>query len=339
MVSRPQHGGDLQRALHQYGGTAEQWLDLSAAISPWAYPHEWPPAEAGHHLPQTTDAVYDAIQANYQPAKGWRAEAVAGSQAVIQWLPWLHRQQYRGKSNQVWLLAGSYGEHAWRWSLAGFEVCFFTLDALVHALAVQAPPAALVLVNPDNPSGQLWSATQLWQWQQQLEGGWLVVDEAFMDVWPQHSLLHRPACDGVFVLRSLGKFFGLAGWRLGVCFASARYIDLLCDWLGPWAVNGPGLAIMQQALLDDAWQQQQRQRLLSAQQRMQRLLDDNGYSCLASQPLFVTLQADSRLQQRLAEQHIWSRYFAEQQRVRLGWPGTEPGWQRLGHALGSQNQP
>ncbi|MBS7676289.1 aminotransferase class I/II-fold pyridoxal phosphate-dependent enzyme, partial [Vibrio cholerae] len=75
----------------------------------------------------------------------------------------------------------------------------------------------LVVVNPNNPTGLSLSPQRLLDWHSRLaqRGGWLVVDEAFIDVTPDLSLASHADQVGLIVLRSFGKFFGLAGVRLG----------------------------------------------------------------------------------------------------------------------------
>ena len=66
----------------------------------------------------------------------------------------------------------------------------------------------------------------------------------------------------IIVLRSFGKFFGLAGLRLGFIFANADILQKLQSRAGLWQVNGPAQAIAIQALNDEAWQAKTRRRII-----------------------------------------------------------------------------
>lgn len=329
---QPQHGGNLAKALSVFGGKASEWLDLSSALNADAWPV--PPIPAAHwqHLPQRSATWSTCCQRYY----GHEGLLTAGSQAVIMALPRIVQ------SCRVWMLSGSYGEHAHHWRLAGHQVIEWSVSELASALQ-QYPsehlPDVLLLVNPDNPSGQRYPLAQLRQWQQRLQQrqGLLVLDEAFIDTEPEHSwLAQNEAFAGtraVIVLRSFGKFFGLAGARLGVVFASAAYRQALAAALGPWPVSGASQWLAEQALDDFEWQQQQRLRLAHQQARSRRVFA--RCSLLTVQPLFVTLShADvMRWHQAFAERRIWTRVFAQQQRLRLGLPNKEQDWQRLQTAV------
>ncbi len=70
------------------------------------------------------------------------------------------------------------------------------------------------------------------------KGIWLVIDEAFMDFCEPHSFKREVLkCERVIVLRSMTKFFSLAGLRIGYVIASRRVINLLDLYREPWSVN------------------------------------------------------------------------------------------------------
>ena len=100
-------------------------------------------------------------------------------------------------------------------------------------------------------------------------GGLLVVDEAFMDAAPSGASLAADVSGGnIVVLRSFGKFFGLAGLRLGFALAAPKIAARLSAMLGPWAVSGPALAIGAKALADAAWIKKTRIRLEGRQRSL-----------------------------------------------------------------------
>lgn len=324
-----QHGGNLQHAMLQYGGTPQDWLDLSTGINPVPYPAPPIAADAWHRLPEPCTELVTAACAYYgAPAM----LPVAGTQAAIQALPRIRPQ------GRVTVAAPSYAEHAYQWRQAGHQVTELAFDAKPetweHAIAHSD---VVVICSPNNPTGEHFAPTQLCTWAAQLaqRGGWLVVDEAFGDTLPALSVATHRQQAGLIVLRSVGKFFGLAGLRLGFVAAAAQVLHDLEEWLGPWTISGPAQAIGSAALRDKAWQAATRQRLAHEGARLRQVLAHAGIQS-GGTDLFQWWpepQAEA-FHQHMAERHIWVRLFPQAARgIRLGLPADEAGWQRLAQAL------
>lgn len=308
----PPHGGDLQRAIAQYGGTAADWLDCSSGIAPTPYPLPPVPAAVWQRLPDGDAALLAAARAYYGNDT---LLAVPGSQAAIALLPQLRAP------GRVAVLAPSYAEHAWQWREHGHAVQALdaaALDAQLEQFEV------LVLVNPNNPTGARFSAAQLLDWHARLarRGGWLLVDEAFADAEPEHSVMAAAGQPGLIVLRSLGKFFGLAGLRLGFVAAEAGLLAALQRRLGPWAVSAPAQWAGSLALADQAWQQAQRQSLHAASADLARRLRAAGLAPAASLALlhWCPTEAAPAWQAALAAQRLWCRRFDAPAGLRFGLP-------------------
>lgn len=325
-----EHGGRLRAAAARWGIPREQWLDLSTGISPWSWLAERPQriaVEAWLRLPEDDDALPDAAAAYY----GAPALPVAGSQAAIQALPRLR------EPGRVGVLAGAYAEHALCWQRAGHTVLPLmpkAIDAAVDTLDV------LLLVHPDNPSGLVHGRAQLLAWQARLaaRGGWLIVDEAFVDAAPELSLATVAQRPGLIVLRSLGKFFGLAGARVGFVLADAELRAALAEQVGPWTIAGPARQLAALALQDRDWQAQQRLRLHAASERLGTMLGQAGLrpdaGCALFQWLRTKLAAD--LHDALAASGILTRLYRDNMpSLRFGLPAREVDWQRLSEALSS----
>ncbi|GGX80660.1 threonine-phosphate decarboxylase CobD [Vogesella alkaliphila] len=323
---KPVHGGNLHAAIATYGGEPAGWIDLSAALNPRPYPVPAVPSALWHTLPQP-DAAFLAAACTYYGAANLLP--VAGSQAAIQALPRLR------PPGSVAVAHPSYGEHGWRWARHGHAV-----SRHAHAdLGAQAGHVdVLILCNPDNPSGHAYPAASVLRWAQQqaARGGWLLVDEAFADVCPELSVTaHAGQLPGLIVLRSPGKFFGLAGLRLGFVAAEAAILQRLDEELGPWTIPGAVQHLATAALRDSPWQQQARANLAARRARLAALLAANALPH-AGCDLFAggEYAPAAALQRHLATQHIWCRLFTEPQpRFRLGLPAEEPHWQRLAAAL------
>jgi cobalamin biosynthesis protein CobC len=318
-----EHGGQLHAAATRYAIPLEHWLDLSTGINPngWPVPSLSPKAWA--RLPEFNDGLEQAAQNYYATS---HLLACAGSQAIIQALPRL-----RPKS-RVGVAEIAYAEHAHAWQQAGHHILTCpheNLGALIEQLDV------LIVINPNNPTGQCYSKEILLDWQQQLShrGGWLIVDEAFMDSTPNHSLMPDSPLPGLIVLRSLGKFFGLAGARVGFAAAEINLLKLLRDHLGPWTVTGPSREIAKQALMDKNWQDITRLQLKAASQRLFNLLTQHGLKPDGGTALFqwVRTSQAQRIQESLAHQGILVRLFKESESLRFGLP--QGAWERLDRAL------
>lgn len=323
-----EHGGQLRRAAAQYGIPPADWLDLSTGINPRGWPVPEIPAEVWQRLPEEGDGLEVAAAAYYGSDA---LLAVAGSQAAIQALPGLRQ------SGRVGMVMPGYAEHAHAWRQAGHEVVALDSDSIDDALGALD---CLLLINPNNPTGQRWPRERLLGWHARLaaRGGWLVVDEAFVDATPENSLIEPDARPGLIVLRSLGKFFGLAGLRLGFVYAEAALRDLLRKKLGPWAVSHPARWVGAQALQDVDWQRQARERLQQNGGRLVRLLDEAGLRMSGHTPLFAYCETAEALavQERFLQAGILLRRFDAPAALRFGLPGSEADWERLAQRLFSR---
>jgi len=325
-----EHGGNLRQAAKNFARPLNQWLDLSTGVNSQGWPVPEVPARVWQRLPEANDGLEQAAREYYGNAL---CLPVSGSQAAISRLPLL-RQACR-----VGLLDLSYNEHAHAWRRAGHNVEALQAEQVAAALDGLD---VLLLVNPNNPTGHRWSVPQLLDFAQKLaeRGGWLVVDEAFMDATPEQSLLPFVGQPGLIVLRSLGKFFGLAGIRLGFVLAWQDLLDQLAEAANPWEVNHVARYVGRLALMDDAWQRNMRRQLPKQAQRLQDLLDRHGLPVSGGCGLFQwCLCADAEaVQQQLAEQGVWVRLFRQPPSLRFGLPADEGQWQRLEAALKSLNR-
>ncbi|WP_342654806.1 threonine-phosphate decarboxylase CobD [Pseudomonas sp. F3-2] len=320
-----EHGGRLRGAVQKYGIDEADWLDLSSGISPWSWPIPAIPTQAWARLPETDDGLEAAACAYYgAPA----VLPVAGSQAAIQALPRLRQ------AGKVGVLSPCYAEHAEAWRSSGFlvrEVLEHEVERFIDSLDV------LVVVNPNNPTGLSLTPERLLDWHARLaqRGAWLVVDEAFMDNTPDASLAAHSQRPGLIVLRSFGKFFGLAGVRLGFVLAESRFLKVLARQIGPWSVSGPTRILGQACLADVEGHRLQRERTAQASQRLVELLSRHGLTphggCALFQWLVTPLAAE--LHEFCAQRGILLRIFLHTSSLRFGLPREEADWQRLEQAL------
>ena len=332
MVRPMKHGGDLTEAMARFGGCAADWLDLSTGINPVP----WPVAERLEmdiwtRLPAQAEltGLLDQARKSYRVPPEFGIIAAPGTQAIIQWLPRI------APDGPVAILVPTYGEHIDVWQAAGRTV--FAASSLNEA--VSAAPN-VVLVNPNNPDGRLIPIKTLLDAAETIaaRGGRLIVDEAFADLDPDCSLVPHMAGLPVVILRSFGKFFGLAGMRLGFAIAQPATADRLLAALGPWAVSGPAIQVGRQALADDEWIAATRQRLQSDAARLTMILEAGGMADMGGTALFRLTRSEQarEIHRHLAAHHIWTRIFDEQPTwIRFGLPGSDGAFQRLQAALAS----
>ena len=320
-----EHGGRLRKAAHDYGIDEADWLDLSSGLAPWPFPVPDIPLRAWARLPETDDGLEQAACDYYGTLQ---ALPVAGSQMAIQLLPRLRR------AGKVGVLTPCYAEHAEAWRRNGYivrEVLEQEVDFFVDSLDV------LVVVNPNNPTGLNLTPARLLDWHSRLapRGGWLVVDEAFMDNTPHLSVAPFAHQVGLIVLRSFGKFFGLAGVRLGFVLAERRLLKLLAEQVGPWAVSGPTRVLGQACLRDTEGHTRQRVRAEEASARLATLLTQYGFEPQGGCALFQWLISERAelLHNFMARRGILLRLFIHNSSLRFGLPGDEADWARLESAL------
>lgn len=263
-----EHGGDGAALARALAIPREQLLDLTSAVSPFAYPLPPVPTELLQRLPYDSERLLEAAADYYGVAREHVLPA-SGSQQLIQCLPQLRRQ------SRVLLPAVGYAEHARCWRQQGHQCHDYhsvQRDDLAREIRRQRADV-LVLIHPNNPTGACVSAGDVLHWRALLPAdGQLIVDEAFIDATPAQSLTHLLPLPGLVVLRSIGKFFGLPGLRLGFLLADAARVAECRQALGPWPVNAVAQWAGEIMLADWVWQLQARQQLQSQSQRQAEVL-------------------------------------------------------------------
>lgn len=315
------HGGDLDRAQALYGRA--DWIDLSTGINRAPYPLPEIAQEVWACLPMAKDiATLEQVAARAYGAPC--ALALSGAQAAIQLIP---RLDAPGRAA---VLSPSYNEYAAALAGQGWQVTH------VRDLDAMAGADLAIVVNPNNPDGRVFATAALKDLAQDV--GRLVIDESFVDAVPALSLAPELAGLGerVVILRSFGKFYGLAGLRLGFVLAGPETLARLRLLAGPWAVSGPAVAIGSVALADTAWREATIQRLTTEATRLDALTAHAGWALVGGCALFRTFATPdaAQSQHQLACHGIWSRRFSyDAHWLRLGLPGTEAEWARLKKAL------
>ncbi len=349
------HGGDIDGVAGHYGIPAGDWVDLSTGINPHAYPLPDIPATAWHRLPgrAAEDRLRAAARQYYGIADRTDICAIPGTQSVLPLLPHIL------PPGQVDILSPTYGEHAHCWSQTTYTSAGANIDAStnplnartdrtvrnhrklreIHSMTeIDTDTKIAIIVNPNNPDGKRYNVIELLDLAETLRnrGGFLILDEAFADEDPARSCAPSLPEDGLIILRSFGKFFGLAGLRLGFVIAPPVICESLRRHLGPWAVNGPALHLGARALADIDWQQQARTRLAQTSDRLRHLLTRTGLEIIGGTHLFCLTHdpAAPALYDHLCRDGILCRFFEDRPGyLRFGLPGPDAHWQRLEKSL------
>jgi cobalamin biosynthetic protein CobC len=300
------HGGGIDAAAALFGGARADWLDLSTGINPRPYPLPAFAPDAWTALPDRAAfaALEAAARAFWHVPDGAAVLAAPGASALIARMPAVL------DGARVHIPQPTYNEHARAFAAQGWSVTD-------HA------PDASVVVHPNNPDGRLHAlpATRF-----------AVIDESFCDITPDETLITHATHPGVLVLKSFGKFWGLAGVRLGFLIGDPTLVARMETLIGPWAVSGPALTAGTAALNDPAWAEATRARLAADAARLDAL---TGWTVTGGTSLFRLYDVGdaAAMQTRLARHHIWTRIFPWSDRlIRLGLPDGA-GWDRLQRAL------
>jgi cobalamin biosynthesis protein CobC len=331
------HGGKVEAARSLFPQAPGPWIDLSTGISPWPYSCESMPATAFTRLPDPEDlmALESAAAGSFGVVDPTCVIAAPGSDLALRLLGRIFADR------RVAVVRPGYSGHVLAWNDAQV-----TLIAANEIEAASRAHDVIILANPNNPDGRIIERDRLLDVAGQLDArsGALIVDEAFADVLPEQSLcsaLGDERAKGVMVFRSFGKFFGLAGVRLGfVVTACAGVKRAFRSALGDWPVSGVAVAAGTAAYRDVDWQETQRQRLRKAAHRLDGMLTRAGLAIAGGTALFRLARCGDAdvLFRHLARHGILTRPFSSDgSLLRFGLPADETHWQRLAIALASRS--
>jgi cobalamin biosynthesis protein CobC len=326
--TKPLHGGNVTAAAREFGVSVEDWIDLSTGINAACYPDTQVSEHALRMLPTPGDVenLLEAARKYYRVSPNSSIIDAPGTQSVLQNLPQLYPDR------KVAILSPTYSEHRHTWEQAGNEVI------PVNQYAALSESDIAVIVNPNNPDGLHYQPDDLLELAEQVE--LLIIDEAFADGSPELSVVPKIENSKILVLRSIGKFFGLAGLRLGFVIGPVEITGALAECLGPWAVSGPAIEISSRALSDLAWISAMHETLNAQSIRLNNLLTTHGLTIVGGTELFtlVELDAAQNLYNAFGNSGILVRRFEDQPNwLRIGLPGAEIEWQRFEAVLNAIN--
>jgi cobalamin biosynthetic protein CobC len=314
MSNTRDHGGGLDAAVAQFGGTRDDWLDLSTGINAIPYPIPDIPDNFWHALPDShaQNTLLNAARGFWNVPATANIIATSGVSQLIAMIPSLL------PSNRVEIIGPTYNEHAAAFVADGWNV--------------GETGNVRVVVHPNNPDGRLHQITT----QETQDTDLTIIDESFCEVTPTETLIELAREPNVIILKGLGKFWGLAGLRLGFAIGAPELIRKLTDRIGPWAISGPAQFIGNAALRDQSWAKDTRKRLKADTARLDNLMAQHGAEIIGGTHLFRLYDTDNAVdfQHRLAKQFVWTRVFPYSSKwLRLGLPGTDAQWDHFSRAL------
>jgi len=307
-MNKRDHGGGLDAAVATYGGVRSDWLDLSTGINPVPYPVGEISPEAWTALPDqgAMDRLLAAARVFWNVPDGAEIVAANGASAIIAAMPHIWGGQ------RTLIPAPTYNEHAAAFAANGWDV------------VPEGMGDVTIVVHPNNPDGRVWQVSQLPKP--------VIIDESFCEVLTEASHVDIATVPDTIVLKSFGKFWGLAGARLGFVICTPNLARKVQDQLGPWSASGPALEIGARALADPAWAKATRVRLAADAKRLDDLV---GWKLVGGTDLFRTYEVPdaATMQDKLARGHVWSRIFPYSKTwIRLGLPAPDR-WEQLEAAL------
>lgn len=265
LKTRP-HGGDVYAASRELGRDVTQLIDFSASINPLGHsPLVWRAITGArhllHHYPDPECWNLRRVLADQWGCEAGQIVVGNGSMELIYALP------HALKIEHLLLVRPTFSEYATSMARAGGHVTAVSanrreeyalpVDHLCRLLEVQTKKLqaidGVVLCNPNSPTGQACGAEDVMKLARvaQRRGVWLIVDETFSDYCPERSILPLASSwSRVVVLRSLTKFYGLPGLRVGYAVAAPAIVQRFRRELPPWSVNAMGQVAALTALQD-----------------------------------------------------------------------------------------
>jgi len=299
----PKHGGNLDDAIKQYNIKRDQWVDLSSGVSPWAWPFKSLPEHAWTDLPPSNQTLLKNA-ASYYKCELNHIAASPGSQLAIR----LIAKQL--PPSTVAIPSLGYQEHRYSWQLAGHQIHYYQSLTELNALIDSKQAEHVVLINPNNPTGELISADDINDFAKKVTG-LLVIDEAFMDLHQhsndkhKHSAIEQPN-ENQIVLRSVGKFFGLAGLRVGFVVGTHPIVKNLSLLLEPWSLNHASQLIATDMLVDNAWHKSQAVKIKTETVFSDKSSINEMHTTLAENGVWTR-------RYNLNDQHTWIRFSLTKQ--------------------------
>jgi L-threonine-O-3-phosphate decarboxylase len=319
-MRQPVHGGNLAWAAAVAGCPPEAILDFSASISPLGPPNTVIAAihaeisNLRHYPPPDYSELKLALGCFHQLPPEWILPGNGSAELLT-----LAGRELANLSTTM-LITPAFGDYYRTLKAYNAKILEFPLYLQTGQWGVgsglekfiplsPATNCGLLLNNPHNPTGKLFSKTEILPYLEQY--ALVVVDEAFMDFLPPHaeqSLIGEvEKYPNLVVLRSLTKFYSLPGLRLGYAIAHPDRLSLWQTWRDPWPVNTLAAAAAIAAIQDQEFQHLTWEWLTPARNQLfQSLATIPGLQPQPSVANFLLIksqQSSLHLQQQLLQHH------------------------------------
>ena len=243
---KPQHGGNLYQISKKHNIALGEIVDFSANINPVSHPYRLKQVlkEDFNKIRMYPDPdcreLIDAISDRYNIKKTCLVPA-NGATELIYLICYLLRPK------KAAVIIPTFSEYEKALSNIDCNIKFVKLEEkegfglnLQDIRSIIKSVEVLFICNPNNPTGQKISRNTLYNILHlaKRHNVFVVIDEAFIDLIEDESLAARAQRQqNLFVIRSLTKFLGIPGLRLGFGVASARLSAKIKNFQPTWSVN------------------------------------------------------------------------------------------------------
>jgi threonine-phosphate decarboxylase len=236
------HGGNIYSFAQRIGCLPEQVLDFSANINP-EQAVDWRQLSTLNLTPYADPdyvSLKQALKNRYPIPANADIEVFNGaSAAIFALLRYLQPQD-------LVLYTPLYGEYAQAGTQLG---CKLHNINRFHALSTAVPQnSTVIFVNPSTPDGTYYDLHELFaRWQ--AANCTIIIDESFLDFCSDESVISQlEQYEKLYLIKSLSKFYGCAGIRIGFIAASAENIAELKRYEPAWKLSSFDMLYMQNAL-------------------------------------------------------------------------------------------
>ncbi len=264
------HGGNIYQFAKKLNCKPEEIIDFSANINP----RQAVDLKSLLNVPLApyADPEYSslkkALKQRYQYSDDVECEVFNGASAAIfsllRWLKPKHLVLYNplyGEYEQIAKKIGSNIQHINRFT----------------DLNTDFPDnSTVVFVNPSTPDGKLYNLDELLvEWQQ--KSCTILIDESFLDFCDAESTSrHIPQYDKLFIIKSLSKFYGCAGIRVGFILATKEKIPAIKEFEPAWKISSFDMEYIQKALTNQAFTKQTIEKTNNNRKLLFQVLQNSG---------------------------------------------------------------
>ncbi len=253
------HGGNINNICNTYGLNPDEIIDFSASINPLGYP----------------DSVRNVILERFDDILNYPDSECADLRKVI-------AERYSCKESNIIIGNGSnelfhlipralkpIQGAVLQPTFSEFKDALYNTNVNIIEIINNSKSlkfnlsdsklkgfkeGVVFLCNPNNPTGQLVTKEEILEFAKYYPKRLIVVDEAFMDFVEEEEMFtvikEASSMENLIVVRSLTKFYGFPGLRLGYLVACEFIINNLLRFKEPWTVNSFAQVAGQAAIND-----------------------------------------------------------------------------------------